>query len=73
VYHVVTGHSAADGHVATANEDALEETDPDGHTRAADRHTYSHRDGHAGSADGDADPAHGNAPAGDGYSMCSGL
>jgi hypothetical protein len=73
VYHVVTGHSAADCHVATADEDAHEGTDPDGHARAADRHTYSHRDGHAGPADGDADPAHGYAPAGDRHGVRGGL
>jgi hypothetical protein len=70
VYRVVTDHSAADCHVPTPNEDAHEGTDPDGHAHPADRHTYCHRDGHPGSVDGDADPAHADAPAGDGYGMC---
>jgi hypothetical protein len=69
VYLVGTGHSAADGHPATANEDTHEGTDSVGHAHPADRHTYSHRDGDPDPADRDADAADGDAPAGDRHGM----
>jgi hypothetical protein len=73
VYHVVTGHSAAHCHVPTANEDAHEGTDPDGHAPAADRHTYFHCDEHADTPDCDAHTADVDAPAGDPYGVRYGM
>jgi hypothetical protein len=73
VCRIIADYSPADVHVSAAHEHAHKGTDSDGHAHPADRHTYSHRDGDAGSADGDAILAHGDTPAGNPYSVRSGV